>query len=69
MAMDMNLLEVFSVLVWIGGLVALAALCYLLIMLGLIVRSFKLISDRLELVSDLSGWLKLIRKFPGKFKD
>lgn len=58
--------QIYLVLKFLGitsGVVLLVLLCYLLIEIIMTVRAFRKIVDRVELLTDIKGWLTLSKIF------
>ncbi len=57
------------IIIYVAIIIILILLVYVLIELIRIIIGVRRMVNRVELLTDIGGWLKLLRKFPGRRKN
>ena len=58
--------QIINVVLLLGGITLVGLLTYVLVELLLVLKSIRRIMQRLELLSDIKGWLDFFRKLPNR---
>jgi len=56
--------QIVNVVLILGGITLVGLLTYVLVELLLVLKSIRRIMERLELLSDIKGWMSFFRKMP-----
>ena len=58
--------QIVNVVLILGGITLIGLLTYVLVELLMVLKSIRRIMARLELLSDIKGWLSFFRKLPSQ---
>jgi len=64
----MHITGILIGLICLGLIIAVLIICFILIEIFRTIRNFRLISDRVQILSDVSGWVKFFKTVAFKNK-
>ncbi len=64
----MDILGILIGLICVSIIIAVLIICFILLEIFRAVRNFRLVSDRIQILSDVSGWVKFFKTIAFKNK-